>query len=74
MTGNWYDAPSLCGEQSSPNLRRVQDSVATWLQTDEGKGYQEDVLMDADNNILATKTDVKMEVQQKGARHAHDSQ
>merc|ERR1712199_38706 len=66
VTGNWYDAHQLYAASNPPQTsEEYKTSVATWLQTDEGKGYQEDVLMDADNNILATKTDVRWKFNKK---------
>ena len=60
VTGNWYDAHALWAVSDPPTTsEEYKLSVATWLQTDEGKGYQEDVLLDAQNNIIATKTDVR---------------
>merc|ERR1712144_9763 len=66
VMGNWYDAHQLYSASNPPTTsEEYKTSVATWLQTDEGKGYQEDVLLDADNNILATKTDVRWKFNKK---------
>ena len=66
VTGNWYDAHALWAASNPPTTsEEYKTSVATWLQTDEGKGYQEDVLLDAQNNIIATKTDVRWKFNKK---------
>ena len=66
VMGNWYDAHALWAASNPPTTsEEYKLSVATWLQTDEGKGYQEDVLLDAQNNILATKTDVRWKFNKK---------
>ena len=65
VEGNWYDQHQLWAAGDPPSTsEEYTTSVAAWLQS-EGAGYQDYVIMDGNNAIIATKTDVRWQFNRK---------